>query len=108
MGVATSCEKALDYYRRVAQSVADEVSFSGGPALQRVRLQDEIENGGYTSGVLDNDLIEYYQLLADKGDVQAQVRIIYKPYLSLYTPSPNILFPFDTTLHHSSDFDFNR
>ena len=85
MGVATSCEKALDYYRRVAQSVADEVSFSGGPALQRVRLQDEIENGGYTSGVLDNDLIEYYQLLADKGDVQAQVRIIYKPYLSLYS-----------------------
>ena len=49
MGVATSCEKALDYYRRVAQSVADEVSFSGGPALQRVRLQDEIENGGYTT-----------------------------------------------------------
>ena len=73
MGVATSCEKALDYYRRVAQSVASEVSFSGGAALQRVRLQDEIENGGYSSGVLDNDLIEYYQLLADKGDVQAQV-----------------------------------
>ena len=73
MGVATSCEKALDYYRRVAQTVADEVSFSGGAALQRVRLQDEIETGGYSSGVLDNDLIEYYQLLADKGDVQAQV-----------------------------------
>jgi SEL1 protein len=36
-------------------------------------LQDEIENGGYTSGILDNDLIEYYQLLAEKGDVQAQV-----------------------------------
>jgi SEL1 protein len=75
MGVATSCEKALDYYRRVAQSVAGEVSFSGGAALQRVRLQDEIENGGYSSGVLDNDLIEYYQLLADKGDVQAQVSL---------------------------------
>ena len=27
MGVATSCEKALDYYRRVAQTVAEEVSF---------------------------------------------------------------------------------
>ncbi len=36
-------------------------------------FQDEIENGGYTSGILDNDLIEYYQLLAEKGDVQAQV-----------------------------------
>ena len=39
VGVATSCEKALDYYRRVATSVADEVSFSGGQTLQRVRLQ---------------------------------------------------------------------
>jgi len=73
MGVATSCEKALDYYRRVAQSVAAEVSFSGGSTLQRVRLQDELESGGHTGGMLDNDLIEYYQLLADKGDVQAQV-----------------------------------
>ena len=73
MGVATSCEKALDYYRRVAASVAAEVSFSGGPTIQRVRLQDELDNGGHTGGMLDNDLIEYYQLLADKGDVQAQV-----------------------------------
>lgn len=73
MGVATSCEKALDYYRRVAQSVAAEVSFSGGATLQRIRLQDELDNGGHSGGMLDNDLIEYYQLLADKGDVQAQV-----------------------------------
>merc|ERR1719402_1639624 len=73
MGVATSCEKALDYYRRVAQSVASEVSFSGGSTLQRIRLQDELDNGGHSGGMLDNDLIEYYQLLADKGDVDAQV-----------------------------------
>merc|ERR1711970_973352 len=73
MGVATSCEKALDYYRRVAQTVASEVSFSGGATLQRLRLQDELDSGGHAGGLLDNDLIEYYQLLADKGDVQAQV-----------------------------------
>jgi len=71
-GVAASCEKALDYYRRVASSVASEVSFSGGATVQRIRLQDELDGGGY-GGILDNDLIEYYQLLADKGDVQAQV-----------------------------------
>lgn len=35
-------------------------------------MLDELENG-YTSGILDNELIEYYQLLAEKGDVQAQV-----------------------------------
>lgn len=40
--------------------------------MQRIRLLDELENG-YTSGILDTELIEYYQLLADKGDVQAQV-----------------------------------
>jgi hypothetical protein len=46
---------------------------SGGQAVQRVRLLEELENPGYNSGILDNDLIEYYQLLAEKGDVQAQV-----------------------------------
>lgn len=40
--------------------------------MQRIRLLDELENG-YTSGILDTELIEYYQLLAEKGDVQAQV-----------------------------------
>lgn len=53
-------------------TVSQGVSFSGGSAVQRVRLLDELENG-YTSGILDNELIEYYQLLAEKGDVQAQV-----------------------------------
>lgn len=52
--------------------VGQAVSFSGGTAVQRVRLLDELENG-YTTGILDNDLIEYYQLLAEKGDIQAQV-----------------------------------
>lgn len=64
-------------------SVASEVTLSGGPVVQRVRLLEEVENPGYNSGILDNDLIEYYQLLAEKGDVQAQVRcnLSFKPYL---------------------------
>lgn len=70
--VSPSCEKALDFYRQVANKVGQAVSFSGGTAVQRVRLLDELENG-YTTGILDNDLIEYYQLLAEKGDIQAQV-----------------------------------
>lgn len=53
-------------------SVSQGVSFGGGTAVQRIRLLDELENG-YTSGILDNELVEYYQLLAEKGDVQAQV-----------------------------------
>lgn len=53
--------------------MASEVTLSGGPMVQRIRLLEEVENPGYNSGILDNDLIEYYQLLAEKGDVQAQV-----------------------------------
>ncbi|XP_062538412.1 protein sel-1 homolog 1-like [Armigeres subalbatus] len=73
VGVPNSCETALDFYRKVATKVADKVTFSGGVAVHRIRLLDEIENAGPSSGILDNDLIDYYQLLADKGDVQAQV-----------------------------------
>ncbi|KAJ2938510.1 hypothetical protein O0L34_g13007 [Tuta absoluta] len=39
--------------------------------MMRTRLIDEAESG--SGGALDTDLIEYYQLLAEKGDVQAQV-----------------------------------
>ncbi|RWS08626.1 Protein sel-1-like protein [Dinothrombium tinctorium] len=73
ISVMASCETALSYYRKVAKTVEEEVSFSGGTVIQRVRLLDEIENPGSFSGVLDDDLIQYYQFLADKGDVQAQV-----------------------------------
>lgn len=73
VGVPNSCEQALEFYQRVAKKVAAEVTFSGGAALHRIRLLDEMENSGSSSGILDNDLIDYYQLLADKGDVQAQV-----------------------------------
>lgn len=73
ISVMPSCESALVYYQKVAKAVEKEVSFSGGTVVQRVRLLDELENPGSFSGVLDDDLIQYYQFLADKGDVQAQV-----------------------------------
>ena len=54
-------------------TVAEDVSLTGGAMNQRIRLLDETENTGQQSSFLDEDLIQYYQLLADKGDVQAQV-----------------------------------
>uniref|UniRef100_A0A0A9VTQ1 Protein sel-1 1 n=1 Tax=Lygus hesperus TaxID=30085 RepID=A0A0A9VTQ1_LYGHE len=73
VSLSSNCEKSLLYYKLVANTVASEVQMSGGHVIQRIRLLDEVDNPGYNSGILDNDLIEYYQLLAEKGDVQAQV-----------------------------------
>lgn len=53
--------------------MASQITFSGGAAVHRVRLLDEVETSGLNSAIFDNDLLEYYQLLAGKGDVQAQV-----------------------------------
>ncbi|XP_043226067.1 protein sel-1 homolog 1-like isoform X2 [Amphibalanus amphitrite] len=73
INTASSCEAALTHYRKVCGSVADQVSLSGGSTVSRVRLYDEAESTGSSSSTLDEDLIQYYQFLADKGDVQAQV-----------------------------------
>lgn len=54
--------------------VADAVTMSGGPIVQRIRLQEEAENQVTgQSMMMDDDLLQYYHFLADKGDVQAQV-----------------------------------
>ncbi|XP_076021424.1 protein sel-1 homolog 1 isoform X2 [Genypterus blacodes] len=73
VGVPQSCESALTHYRLVANQVASDVSLTGGSAVQRIRLLDEVESPGSASGMLEEDLIQYYQFLAEKGDVQAQV-----------------------------------
>uniref|UniRef100_A0A8C9N1V7 SEL1L adaptor subunit of SYVN1 ubiquitin ligase n=1 Tax=Serinus canaria TaxID=9135 RepID=A0A8C9N1V7_SERCA len=74
IGVLQSCESALTHYRLVANHVASDISLTGGTVVQRIRLADEVENPGMASGMLEEDLIQYYQFLAEKGDVQAQVR----------------------------------
>ena len=75
---------------------------SGGQAVQRVRLLEELENPGYNSGILDNDLIEYYQLLAEKGDVQAQVCVCLIGLFIVVSAGP--FCPFIVLLRHL----FNR
>lgn len=62
--------------------VANDVSLTGGSAVQRIRLLDEVENPGSTSGMLEEDLIQYYQFLAEKGDVQAQVKRMSLSYVT--------------------------
>ncbi|XP_065371573.1 protein sel-1 homolog 1 [Calliphora vicina] len=69
INVPASCEKSLSYYKKVATKVAANVKFSSGPLVHRVRLLDESENPGSQ----ETEIVDYYQLLADKGDVQSQV-----------------------------------
>ncbi|XP_050429343.1 protein sel-1 homolog 1 [Adelges cooleyi] len=71
--VAYSCEKALEFYKFVANNVANELSLSGGPLVQRIKLMEEMDNPNYNSGIVDSDLLDYYKMLANKGDTQAQV-----------------------------------
>ncbi|XP_066910359.1 protein sel-1 homolog 1-like isoform X2 [Clytia hemisphaerica] len=74
IGVQKSCETALTYYKKVAKKVSDAASLhSGGNAVQRIRLYDELEQPGGNAGHIDEDLLQYYQFLADKGDTQAQI-----------------------------------
>ena len=65
LDVCTNLDEEAD--RRMTLSVAEDVSLTGGSVVQRIRLLDEAENPGSQSGLLDDDLIQYYQFLADKG-----------------------------------------
>lgn len=69
INVVSSCEKSLEFYSAVAKNVADKIKFSGGSVVHKIRLLEETEN---PTGP-ETDLVEYYQLLADKGDVSSQV-----------------------------------
>ena len=54
-------------------TVASNVKVGGGSILMRVRLLDEVDRPGSNYGTVDEDLVQYYQFLADKGDIPAQV-----------------------------------
>nr|CAB3265948.1 protein sel-1 homolog 1-like [Phallusia mammillata] len=75
VGVTKNCEAALTFYRKVADEIAAKVSLTGGSMSTRIRLLDEDENPGNTYGRVDDDLVQYYQFLADKGDAPAQVTL---------------------------------
>lgn len=69
INVPISCEKALIHYKRVAKKVASKITFANGPVVHRVRLLDDLENPGSS----ETEIVDYYKLLADKGDIQSQV-----------------------------------
>ncbi|CDW53391.1 Sel1l protein, variant, partial [Trichuris trichiura] len=68
------CESALTYYRKVADRVAETTSFGLSTSVQRLRLTEDAEDpSSGTSTLMEENLLQYYKFLADKGDVGAQV-----------------------------------
>lgn len=72
VSVAHSCESALMFYKQIATSVSSKMTSATGQLVQRIRLYDEDEHPTQNNIMIDEDLVQYYQLLADRGDAQAQ------------------------------------
>ena len=70
VGVTASCEDALLYYKMVATTVSEKVSLTSGRAVHRIKLHEEADNQNSASSI-NGDLIQYYQFMADKGDVSS-------------------------------------
>jgi SEL1 protein len=100
INVATNCDMALNFYRKVATSVASRVSANSiGTVIHRIRLYDEEEKiTGQSQTMLDDDLVQYYQLLADRGDTQAQ----YGLGLLHYQGARGLNMQYDKALHYFS------
>ncbi len=54
--------------------VASKITSASGQLVQRIRLYDEEEHPVQNNIMTDDNLLQYYQLLADRGDPQAQVK----------------------------------
>ena len=72
LGVPKSCDTAFSYYTPVAEKVISEAQRPQGPfSLKRVRLSDtSAEESGRAHR--DEELVEYYEFAASKGDHHAQ------------------------------------
>lgn len=64
--VVASCEKALWFYRKVADAVAADSSSLSSMMIERKRLTERAPSHA-------SDVINYYQLNAERGDVHAQL-----------------------------------
>lgn len=100
INVAANCEIALSYYRKVATSVAGKIKANSvGTMVHRIRLYDEEEKVSSQNQImLDDDLVQYYQLLADRGDIQAQ----YGLGLLHYQGARGLNIQYDKALHYFS------
>ncbi|XP_051867007.1 protein sel-1 homolog 1-like [Pristis pectinata] len=71
------CEAALIHYRTAAKYVADNVALNGEILTEKVRLTERAENLSSNGEIMDLDLYQYYQFIAEKGDLQSQKAFYY-------------------------------
>ena len=73
LGVPKSCDTAFSYYNPAAEQVIqEEQQPEGSSRFERVRLADVSKEGG-ASGREDEEIVEYYDYAASKGDTRAQL-----------------------------------
>ncbi|KAM5245544.1 protein sel-1 homolog 2 [Ctenodactylus gundi] len=75
INVLQNCEVALNYYKRVADYIADTLEKSEGIPVEKVRLTERPENLSSNSEILDWDIYQYYKFLAERGDIRIQVSL---------------------------------
>ncbi|XP_072122978.1 protein sel-1 homolog 1-like [Mobula birostris] len=69
------CEAALIHYRTAAKYVADNIALNGEILTEKVRLTEKAENLSSNGEIMDSDLYQYYQFIAERGDVASQVSL---------------------------------
>jgi SEL1 protein len=79
LGVPKSCDTAFSYYNPAAEQVIqEEQQPEGSSRFERVRLADSKD--GINSGREDEEIIEYYDYAASKGDTKAQLAMGHLHY----------------------------
>lgn len=74
VNMVENCESALRIYSRIADEVASSfIKLTSTPVYHRIRLFEEQEGLPKLGMIIGDEVIQYYQLLAERGDVQAQI-----------------------------------
>jgi TPR repeat protein len=94
ISVDQSCETALVYYSKVAEAVASELTFISTSPIPKPRVFEEETDSQQER--FDDDLRHYYELLADKGELQAQM-LLAQFYM---TGMHGVERDFQRALHH--------
>ncbi len=64
----------IEFLSQIIDLVSSKMTSASRQLVQRIRLYDEEEHPTQNNIMIDEDLIQYYQLLINRGDAKAQVK----------------------------------